>query len=191
MPLENRCFAGTHPHCLQLFAELIIGRGSFFSHFDNFQQVHCPELNFDRIALGVGALELHLKSVVNAAQLAGFGLAIVTDATLGTTSTTQCGSSRWMAPELLDYQLEFKRTKASDVYAFACLCIEVIFLLSGYITGEQPFRSIQPHIAVILQILDQKRPPRPSGPPDGTRAMSDGLWARDFKICPHPSIPIW
>ncbi|KAJ7706511.1 kinase-like domain-containing protein, partial [Mycena olivaceomarginata] len=104
------------------------------------------------------------------AQLAGFGLAIVTDATLGTTSTTQCGSSRWMAPELLDYQLEFKRTKASDVYAFACLCIEIY-------TGEQPFRSIQPHIAVILQILDQKRPPQPSDPPDGTRAMSDGLWA--------------
>ncbi|KAJ7869354.1 kinase-like domain-containing protein, partial [Mycena leptocephala] len=104
------------------------------------------------------------------AQLAGFGLAIVTDATLGTTSTTQCGPSRWMAPELLDYQLEFKRTKASDVYAFACLCIEIY-------TGKQPFRSIQPHIAVILQILDQKRPPRPSGPPDGTRAMSDRLWA--------------
>ncbi|KAJ7799592.1 hypothetical protein B0H14DRAFT_3787654 [Mycena olivaceomarginata] len=42
---------------------------------------------------------------------------------------------------------------------------------------EPPFRSIQPHIAVILQILDQKRPPRPSGPPDGTRAISDRLWA--------------
>ncbi|KAJ7802642.1 kinase-like domain-containing protein, partial [Mycena olivaceomarginata] len=36
------------------------------------------------------------------AQLADFGLAIVTDATLGTTSTTRRGSSRWMASELLD-----------------------------------------------------------------------------------------
>jgi len=106
------------------------------------------------------------------AQLADFGLAIVTDATLGATSTTQRGSLRWMAPELLDYQLEFKRTKASDVYAFACLCIEIY-------TGEQPFWSIQQDMAVVLQYLDQKRPPRPSasGPPDGTRAMSDGLWA--------------
>ncbi|KAJ7099011.1 kinase-like domain-containing protein [Mycena epipterygia] len=104
------------------------------------------------------------------AQLADFGLAIVTDATLGTTSTTQGGSSRWMAPELLDYQLEFKRTGASDVYAFACLCIEIY-------TGEQPFWSIQPDMAVILRVLKQMRPPRPSGPPDGTRAMSDRLWA--------------
>ncbi|KAJ6616926.1 kinase-like domain-containing protein [Mycena sp. CBHHK59/15] len=106
------------------------------------------------------------------AQLADFGLAVMTDATLGTTSTTQRGSSRWMAPELLNYQLEFKRTKASDVYAFACLCVEIY-------TGEKPFWNFIQDMAVVLQILDQKRPPRPSslGPPDGTRAMSDGLWA--------------
>ncbi|KAJ7936955.1 kinase-like domain-containing protein [Mycena leptocephala] len=102
------------------------------------------------------------------AQLADFGLANVTDATLG----TQHGSSRWMAPELLNYQLEFKRTEASDVYAFACLCIEIY-------TGEQPFWSIRKDMAVVLRVLDQKRPPQPSssGPPDGTRAMSDELWA--------------
>ncbi|KAJ6616210.1 kinase-like domain-containing protein, partial [Mycena sp. CBHHK59/15] len=106
------------------------------------------------------------------AQLADFGLAAVTDATLGTTSTTRRGSLRWMAPELHDYQLEFKRTKASDVYAFACLCIEIY-------TGEPPFRNIKQEAAVMLRILDQQRPLRPSslGPPDGTRAISDGLWA--------------
>ncbi|KAJ7266635.1 kinase-like domain-containing protein [Mycena rebaudengoi] len=59
------------------------------------------------------------------AQLADFGLAVVTDATIDTTSTTQRGSLRWMAPELLNPELEFKRTRASDVYAFACLCVEV------------------------------------------------------------------
>ncbi|KAJ6589563.1 kinase-like domain-containing protein [Mycena capillaripes] len=102
-------------------------------------------------------------------QLADFGLAVVTGVTRGTTS--QRGSLRWMAPELLDFEVEFKRTEASDVYAFACLCIEIY-------TGKPPFWSIQ-EIAVLHLIRDQKRPPRPSssGLPDGTRAMSDRLWA--------------
>ncbi|KAJ7447963.1 kinase-like domain-containing protein [Mycena latifolia] len=106
------------------------------------------------------------------AQLADFGLAIVTDATLGTTSNTRPGSARWMAPELHDYKIKFKRTEASDVYAFACLCIEIY-------TGDQPFRNIPHDITVVLGVLNQMRPPRPSssGPPDGTRAMSDRLWA--------------
>ncbi|KAJ7266652.1 kinase-like domain-containing protein [Mycena rebaudengoi] len=112
------------------------------------------------------------------AQLADFGLAVVTDATIGTTSTTRRGSSRWMAPELLNPELEFERTRASDVYAFACLCVELILPEQIY-TGEQPFCNFIHDITVVLQILDHKRPPRPSslGPPDGTRAMSDGLWA--------------
>ncbi|KAJ7266619.1 kinase-like domain-containing protein, partial [Mycena rebaudengoi] len=131
------------------------------------------------------------------AQLADFGLAVVTDATIGTTSTAQHGSlrwmvllavvtdattdttsttwrgsSRWMAPELLNHELEFKRTRASDVYAFACLCVEIY-------TGEQPFWNFINDMAAAFQIVNGKRPPRPSslGPPDGTRAMSDELWA--------------
>ena len=43
-----------------------LGRGLFFSHFMDFQQVICPELNFDRISLEVGMLESHSKSAVNA-----------------------------------------------------------------------------------------------------------------------------
>jgi serine/threonine protein kinase len=112
----------------------------------------------------------------------------MTDATLGAASTTQRGSARWMAPELHDYQLEFKHTKASDVYAFACLCIEVrilgrfgvrhLFIPEQIYTGEQPFWNIKQELMVALQILNQKRPPRPSslGLSEGTRAMSDRLW---------------
>ncbi|KAJ7456006.1 kinase-like domain-containing protein [Mycena galericulata] len=110
------------------------------------------------------------------AQLADFGLAIVTDATLGTTTTTQYGSLRWMAQELFDPQAESKkRTKASDVYAFACL----------YIHGRTPFPSIHQDITVVLEVLKQMRPPRPSGPPDGTRAMSDKLWGTVEACCAH------
>jgi hypothetical protein len=72
-----------------------------------------------------------------------------------------------MTPELHDYQLEFKRTKASDVYAFACLCIEVcildrfgvrqLFILEQIYTGEQPFWDIKQEVMVAILILDQKR----------------------------------
>ncbi|KAJ7933025.1 kinase-like domain-containing protein, partial [Mycena leptocephala] len=133
-----------------------------------------------------GLAFLHLQNIIHGdlrggnvliddrehAQIADFGLATVTDATGGATSTTQRGSLRWMAPELLDHELEFKRTKASDVYAFACLCIEIYM-------GEQPFPSIQPDVAVVFQVRDEMRPRRPSssGLPDGARVMSDRLWA--------------
>jgi hypothetical protein len=92
-----------------------------------------------------------------------------------------------MAPELHNYQLEFKRTKASDFYAFACLCLEVrilerfgvrqLFILEQIYTGEQPFWDIKQEVMVAILVLDQKRPPQPLGPPDGTRAMSNRLWA--------------
>ncbi|KAJ6524434.1 kinase-like domain-containing protein, partial [Mycena vulgaris] len=138
---------------------------------DNFVKIRngtLPDRRVDKLLseTAQGLAYLHSQNIVHGdlrgvnvlidneehAQLADFGLAIVTDATLGTTSTTQ--------------------REASDVYAFACLCIEIY-------TGEQPFWSIQQEMAVAIRVLDQKRPPRPlsSGPPDGTRAMSDRLWA--------------
>ncbi|KAJ7266628.1 kinase-like domain-containing protein [Mycena rebaudengoi] len=123
-------------------------------------------------------------------QLADFGLAVVTDATIGTTSTKQrAGSSRWMAPELLNHEVEFKPTRASDVYAFACLCVEAslpdcprilqLTLPEQIYMGEHPFWNIVHDMPAVLQILNGKRPLRPSSsdPPDGTRAMSDQLWA--------------
>ncbi|KAJ6563663.1 hypothetical protein DFH09DRAFT_1158670, partial [Mycena vulgaris] len=58
-----------------------------------------------------------------------------------------------------------------------CLGVLQLILPEQIYTGEQPFWSIQPDMAVVFRVLDQKRPPRPY-PPDGlTRAMSDGLWA--------------
>ncbi|KAF7358034.1 Kinase-like protein [Mycena venus] len=49
-------------------------------------------------------------------------------------------------------------------------------------TGEQPFPSIREDITVVLEILKEVHPSRPSGSPDGPRAMSDGLWAT-VKAC--------
>jgi serine/threonine protein kinase len=66
------------------------------------------------------------------ALLADFGLAVITDSPLA--ATNRGGSLRWMAPELLHPESygfkEFQRTFASDIYSFACVCLEVCALTS-------------------------------------------------------------
>jgi serine/threonine protein kinase len=61
------------------------------------------------------------------AVIADFGLADFVDATANTSHSS--GAPRWMAPKLIDptsFKLEkSRRTPASDVYAFACACLEV------------------------------------------------------------------
>ncbi|KAF9070167.1 kinase-like domain-containing protein, partial [Rhodocollybia butyracea] len=100
-------------------------------------------------------------------RLADFGLTIFADATLHNT-TDQGGTLRWMSPELL-YPLpgieSYKRTTASDMYAYGCLCIEVY-------TGRVPFADIRAEILVLEQVLKGERPERPSEP----NAMTDELW---------------
>ena len=44
--------------------------------------------------------------------------------------TNAGGSLPWMAPELLvpeSFDVDFRPTYATDMYAFACTCIEVVF----------------------------------------------------------------
>jgi serine/threonine protein kinase len=68
------------------------------------------------------------------ACLSDFGLASPfsdTDSTAGiTASSNRAGSVRWFAPELIEPESfgckRFMRTTASDVYAYACVCLEVI-----------------------------------------------------------------
>jgi serine/threonine protein kinase len=68
--------------------------------------------------------------------LSDFGLAttiddIESDTTVGglISSSNRAGSVKWFAPELIDPQqfgcARFVRTPATDVYAFACVCLEV------------------------------------------------------------------
>ncbi|KAJ7353516.1 kinase-like domain-containing protein [Mycena albidolilacea] len=107
--------------------------------------------NVDKLLYEVaqGLEYLHLRGIVHgdlrgtniliaedwSACLADFGLSIFSDATASMT-TNRAGSLYWMAPELLDPdRLENKfRTLASDVYAFGCVCLEVLTDISLYIT---------------------------------------------------------
>lgn len=66
-------------------------------------------------------------------RLMDFGLTVFADKTGSFDGTCDVGAQPWMAPELLEPQkmgLEsFQRTYASDIYAFACVCIEVSTVL--------------------------------------------------------------
>jgi serine/threonine protein kinase len=71
------------------------------------------------------------------AVLADFGLAVFADENESPSGSIGC--LRWMAPELL-YPESFglrqsRKTHASDVYAFACVCFEVrgLFLIILFI----------------------------------------------------------
>ncbi|KAJ7263107.1 kinase-like domain-containing protein, partial [Mycena rebaudengoi] len=62
----------------------------------------------------------------NHVRLADFGLARFAHSPLG--PTNRGGSTRWMAPELLHPEScgieDFQRTFCSDIYSFACVCLE-------------------------------------------------------------------
>ncbi|KAJ4479357.1 kinase-like domain-containing protein [Lentinula aciculospora] len=142
-----------------------------------------PKVNIDKLLFEIseGIHYLHSQNIVHGdikggnilidelgqPRLADFGLTSFADATRHNT-TDQGGTLRWMAPELL-YPLPgiecYKRTTASDMYAYGCLCIEVY-------TGQVPFADIRSEIMVLEQVLKGGRPGRPVG----SNSMTDELW---------------
>ncbi|KAJ7318190.1 kinase-like domain-containing protein [Mycena albidolilacea] len=92
------------------------------------------------------------------ARLADFGLAAITDGPLA--ATNRGGSLRWMAPELLHPEScgfkVFQRTFASDIYSFACVCIEL------YGAGLPPYSELSSDGAVLLHVVAGGRPHCPS-----------------------------
>ncbi|KAJ7651181.1 kinase-like domain-containing protein [Roridomyces roridus] len=61
------------------------------------------------------------------ACLSDFGLAAFVEAETSVKTSSRSGSRQWMSPELLNPPPggHFKRTIASDVWAFACVCCEI------------------------------------------------------------------
>ncbi|KIY63140.1 kinase-like protein [Cylindrobasidium torrendii FP15055 ss-10] len=119
-----------------------------------------------------------------AACLSDFGLTVFND-TPATHSSRCEGAVRWMAPELYSPQqfgLErFLLTPESDIYAFACVCIELF-------TGNPPFIELRDP-AVILRVMGGQRPARPMGSDpsmcDGLWSLVQACWAHDLALRPR------
>ncbi|KAF5351554.1 hypothetical protein D9758_007247 [Tetrapyrgos nigripes] len=98
------------------------------------------------------------------AVIADFGLSRVADSevlrwTSLSSESRVGGTARWLAPECLLQGCS--ATYASDVYAFGCL-----------FTGHMPFYQLSQDAAVILQVVQGKRPALPEDV-----QLSEGIWA--------------
>ncbi|TDL17582.1 kinase-like protein [Rickenella mellea] len=108
------------------------------------------------------------------ACLADFGLASLRDSqgsTWDTTTEKAAGTLRWQAPELLlgDENGEtILPNRCSDIYSFACLCIEVF-------TGKAPFMEISRDTVVVMTIMQKKTPKRPTDDLSGI-GLDDSMW---------------
>ncbi|KZP25713.1 kinase-like protein [Athelia psychrophila] len=107
-------------------------------------------------------------------RLADFGLSTFINGYMSTQSSKEHGSKRWMAPELHDPDIEFRRTAKSDIYSLACVFLEVH-------TKKHPFAeiSIGKDLSVPSKVLGGQRPQRPSAEllPDSVWDIIQAAWA--------------
>ncbi|KAJ7145907.1 kinase-like domain-containing protein [Mycena epipterygia] len=113
-----------------------MGNGTILTHLQENGIQHVIKLLWE---VSQGLQYLHSHNVVHgdlrganilvtrdwSACLTDFGLSLYSD--LSGRSTSRGGSVRWMAPELIapeEFNVSFRRTSCSDIYAFGCLCVE-------------------------------------------------------------------
>lgn len=126
-------------------------------------------------------------------RISDFGLATFIDSqasTLDQSSFKGKGSMRWQAPELLDSSrfsgITLGLTTKSDVYAFACVCLEVSDLyqrmawrfskaINQVFTEQIPFSNLRDGEVILEVAVRDGRPQRPPEPAE-TRGLSDEIW---------------
>ncbi|KAK7026364.1 kinase-like domain-containing protein [Favolaschia claudopus] len=105
------------------------------------------------------------------ACIADFGLAIIINTMSlrmsSSTTINRAGTARYQAPELVEPELNGRKTVQTDIYAFACVCYEIL-------TGKIPFYECPSEIKVMLDVMAGKRPTRALSC-SGTEAL-DCLW---------------
>ncbi|KAK1228990.1 hypothetical protein PQX77_007965 [Marasmius sp. AFHP31] len=103
------------------------------------------------------------------ACITDFGLSRVADThSLRLSSTTRqaSGTTRWLAPELLQSDPPSSISMSSDMYAYACVCYEI------FTGGNMPFQELSEGAVLVAVVLNKKHPSRPSG----TSELRDKMW---------------
>ncbi|KAF7330234.1 Kinase-like protein [Mycena venus] len=112
------------------------------------------------------------------ARLTDFGLTAFVQSDTTRKTSTHSGSTRWMSPELIvpPSGVPFKRTYASDIWAFGCVCCEI------WSEGLEPFSHFPQETVVIIAFSEGsrntlQRTPYQARPRDkGGVLMPDRLW---------------
>ncbi|KAK0437589.1 kinase-like domain-containing protein [Desarmillaria tabescens] len=170
---------------------------SFLSQHPEHNRIQC----IIEVANGLDYLHSHKPPVIHAdirganilvnadfrCCLADFGLAkAVMTCGFGSYGDSRKGSSRWLAPELLqvDASSNWQYQTFRDIYAFGCTVIEIF-------TGRIPFWNIKQDIAVMLAVWQNDlRPARPSYdelPYDSVWSLVELCWSRDVHRRPSSS----
>jgi len=161
--------------------------GNAVDFLKRYPETYCVNLALD-IAMGLEHLHSLNPSIVHGdlkganvlitdsrrACLADFGLSKAIDSksismTYYYSSVKTGGTVRWQAPELHDPYVIQQNSKASDIYAFACVCYELF-------SDHAPFYEQKADTAVLLSILQGMRPTRPSDELSKRRGLGDEIW---------------
>ena len=137
-----------------------------------------------RVAEGVaaGMLYLHRQGIMHRdlkgpnvlldhageVKLTDFGLSVKLpdEATDAGFLTPECGSYRWMAPEVLRHE---PYDKKCDVYSFAMLCWEML-------TYRMPFDNCEPVQAAFAMAIEHKRPEIPRDAHPTVHKLLEQTW---------------
>ncbi|KAG6849477.1 hypothetical protein H0H93_008058 [Arthromyces matolae] len=107
------------------------------------------------------------------AVLADFGFATIIDASglkspQLSSNAVEGGTPRFEAPELFNPNIPYRRTVASDVYAFSMASYEIL-------SGDIPFPNKR-DVHVMVMVAEGKRPNRPIGELYLNRGLDDSMW---------------
>ncbi|KAJ6582047.1 kinase-like domain-containing protein, partial [Mycena capillaripes] len=147
---------------------------------------HLPNVEKSLAQLASGIRYMHSENVIHGdltgnnilltdeydLQICDFGLVKWSETSLITGGSRAAGTYRYMAPELFGSD-SARPSFDSDVYAFACLALEMY-------TGRVPFFGCK-DIVVPGNVMAGKRPPRPSSPvvPDHLWDLIEVCWSQE------------
>lgn len=176
-------------HCSMVME--LMPQGSLYSVLHNGKSL--PWMLRFRIArdIAIGLECLHDQDIVHrdlkslnvllagdmTAKLTDFGLAKVRTATASTTTGADqsAGTTRWIAPELLEW--EAQPTKASDIYSCGMVFWEIA-------SREIPYKNALNNAVVVSWIEKGKQETMPKDTPESYARLIRGCWEKDVKKRP-------